>query len=344
MIDLALGDGMKRILALFVFSLATAGCSVKTLIAVSPTPNCQTQVSSFIARSGSSGSGVTVSDWTNQHAPSLRKAFQEEVYGHLPDAFFVNIESVTTVNQDAFGGRGTLELVRFELSAGFGSKRIDRSVRLVVAKPKTGSGPFPVVIRMDDCPFSQIFNTDLVPNDLVISLRARTQRVAYKCGPQPWNPASQILWRTLGAHHISPPTEDLLDAGYAVVGISSPDFIVDIADIGQRQLAELSEGLYDRTPPGALASWAFLYSRAIDILITDDLIDERRITVYGHSRYGKSALLAAALDPRIAATIAHQSGRLGASLSNRSTGESLDQLAKKYPHWLPAVVKRMDFE
>lgn len=61
--------------------------------------------------------------------------------------------------------------------------------------------------------------------------------------------------------------------------------------------------LYDCYPEydfGALGAWAWGYRRAIDALAQMDYVDMSCIAVTGHSRGGKTALLAGALDERIA--------------------------------------------
>ncbi|MCV4601029.1 hypothetical protein OFC63_33920, partial [Escherichia coli] len=51
--------------------------------------------------------------------------------------------------------------------------------------------------------------------------------------------------------------------------------------------------------PGALVAWAWGVSRLIDRFATDPDLDAEKVGVEGHSRYGKSALVAAAYDDRI---------------------------------------------
>jgi len=87
---------------------------------------------------------------------------------------------------------------------------------------------------------------------------------------------------------------------------------------------------------GCLAVWAWGLQCCVDAL--KQINDERMsgIAVAGHSRGGKAALLATALDPRIDAVIAHNSGTAGAaSLAiTPASAESLSQLASQFPHWL----------
>ena len=87
---------------------------------------------------------------------------------------------------------------------------------------------------------------------------------------------------------------------------------------------------------GAIAAWAWAYMRCVDALQKMEDIDAQAITVTGHSRGGKAALLAGALDTRIALTHANNSGT-GGSGSYRfivKGGETLADLVGAYPHWM----------
>jgi len=71
----------------------------------------------------------------------------------------------------------------------------------------------------------------------------------------------------------------------------------------------------------------------VDVLEDDARIDQSAIITWGHSRYGKSALVAAAFDDRIDGVISHQSGTGGASLNRGKKGESVKAITASYPHW-----------
>jgi len=66
--------------------------------------------------------------------------------------------------------------------------------------------------------------------------------------------------------------------------------------------------------------------------VTDADVDSRHICVTGHSRRGKTALLAAALDERIALVVPHQSGTGGMALSRDSQQETVERI-NRVPHW-----------
>lgn len=87
---------------------------------------------------------------------------------------------------------------------------------------------------------------------------------------------------------------------------------------------------------GAIAAWAWGYQRAVDALQQVPGVDTSRITVVGHSRGGKAALLAGALDERIALTSANNSGAAGAGscLWQPAGAETLADLVAQFPHWL----------
>lgn len=105
--------------------------------------------------------------------------------------------------------------------------------------------------------------------------------------------------------------------------------------------AQKSGPIFERLPGqtwGAISAWAWSISRCVDALA---LIcgDSPRIGVLGHSRSAKAALLAGAIDTRIALTAAHNSGCAGAaSFQTMGTGaETLEKLQQTFPHWLGSV-------
>jgi hypothetical protein len=71
-------------------------------------------------------------------------------------------------------------------------------------------------------------------------------------------------------------------------------------------------------------------------------LDSKRICVVGHSRLGKTALLAAALDERIALAIPSQAGCGGTAPSRGTVGESVKQINDRFPHWFNATFKRFN--
>ena len=131
--------------------------------------------------------------------------------------------------------------------------------------------------------------------------------------------------------------EKILARGYGFATIYYGDLDPDYKDAMQ---LGIRPAFYDhgQTAPrpddwGALAVWAWGLSRAVDYLVTDPLVDPARIAFTGHSRLGKAADWAVALDPRIATLLSTESGKGGQSLSRRVYGETIAHLQHSFPYW-----------
>jgi hypothetical protein len=86
---------------------------------------------------------------------------------------------------------------------------------------------------------------------------------------------------------------------------------------------------------GTLRAWAWGASRALDYLETDRDVDARHIAIFGHSRYGKTALVAMAYDERFAAGFISSSGKGGAAPYRRRFGETTENIADPDAfHWM----------
>ena len=97
-------------------------------------------------------------------------------------------------------------------------------------------------------------------------------------------------------------------------------------------------GLYPLYPElrfGALAAWAWGYHRCVDVLAGLACVDAARIALAGHSRGGKTVLLAGATDERIALTCANNSGAGGAGCYRWQgpASEKLADLVRGFPYW-----------
>ena len=88
---------------------------------------------------------------------------------------------------------------------------------------------------------------------------------------------------------------------------------------------------------GTLAAWAWGYQRVVDFLEKSTFVDKRRIIITGHSRGGKAAMLASALDNRIALTVSNGSGQCGsAPLRTRYQSgkvETVNDISTVFPYW-----------
>lgn len=100
--------------------------------------------------------------------------------------------------------------------------------------------------------------------------------------------------------------------------------------------AERAPDVSERAPDaaGKLAIWAWAASRLADWLQTrPDTYAQDAFAVIGHSRLGKTALLAGALDERFHLVVANNSGCIGASLCRGKEGETATRIGRVFPFW-----------
>lgn len=92
---------------------------------------------------------------------------------------------------------------------------------------------------------------------------------------------------------------------------------------------------------GALAAWAWGYHRCVDALLTLPWVDGSRLAIVGHSRGGKTTLLAGATDTRIALTAANNSGCGGAGCLRLPAegAETLEATLRVFPYWFTSGLR-----
>jgi hypothetical protein len=131
-------------------------------------------------------------------------------------------------------------------------------------------------------------------------------------------------------------TKQIVSRGYILAEFNRCEFAPDNA--------ERTVGLYISYPGGdfgALAAWAWGYHRCVDFLSTLAYVDKTKIAITGHSRGGKAALLAGALDERIALTAPNCSGCGGAGCfrAQGPQSERLEKITASFPFWFTPHLK-----
>jgi L-alanine-DL-glutamate epimerase-like enolase superfamily enzyme len=131
------------------------------------------------------------------------------------------------------------------------------------------------------------------------------------------------------------PMEQIVKAGWLTVAFN-------VKDVAHDEPAELLKhpGLLDldSTPPGdsrggALSAWAFVASELRGHLTRRADVASDRISVIGHSRGGKAALLAGARDPGFAVSFSSNSGCGGAAHNLTKKGEKITDITRRFPTW-----------
>jgi len=145
-------------------------------------------------------------------------------------------------------------------------------------------------------------------------------------GPFPVIVKGDMTWGRVDPAIIS----TIIGRGYALAEFDRTEIAADMNDRGVGVFP-----LYPDYDWGVLAAWAWGYGRVNDYLVTRPDIDKTKLIVTGHSRGGKAALLAGALDERVALTVPNGSGCGGGGCFRVEypTSENIHAVTKNFPFW-----------
>ena len=134
------------------------------------------------------------------------------------------------------------------------------------------------------------------------------------------------------------PAEEIVRRGYAAVAFHNGDIAPDLnsgCTEGVFACYETKKPYRRRTMWGTLSAWAWGASRVLDWIETVSAIDAHRVAVIGHSRGGKTALVAGVTDPRFAMACVNDSGCSGAKLNRMDLpkSEHLADICATFPYW-----------
>jgi (4-O-methyl)-D-glucuronate---lignin esterase len=272
---------------------------------------------------------TTREQWVKERRPELKALFQFYMYGYLPSPRKVEA-SIPYENKRAFGGKATLK----DITLSFGPPETPK-IHLLLVVPNHRKGPAPVFVGENFCG-----NHAVVTDPLVRIPRAwmygNRKGVKNNRATEEGRGTQVDVWAI----------EQSIDRGYAVATFYNGDVDPDrpyVRDGIQPHLRTPGE----KTGPhdwGTIAAWAWGLQRAVDYLTTDRDIDRSRIIVVGHSRLGKTALLAAAFDDRIALAIPHQAGCGGTAPSRTKNpkAETVKRINTSFPHWFNGTFKEFN--
>lgn len=139
--------------------------------------------------------------------------------------------------------------------------------------------------------------------------------------------------------------EVVLDRGVGVLTFNYNDVSVDKNTFGDGIERLFLEGERQDTTFGKIVLWAYAMQRGLDYLLTRKEADPNRIVAIGHSRLGKTALVAAGFDERFAMAHSNCSGCSGAAIFREKEGETIRNIYEMCPHWFCKNFKKhMDKE
>lgn len=248
---------------------------------------------------------TTAKMWWTRRRPQIVAAFNRDILGTVPAHTPKVTWKVLDLRDETIGGSAVVS----RKLAGQVDNSIDRAIavemRMVLVLPAKARGPIPVILEL---PFDNEF-------DPIWAGKAPEARPG---DPEPaWQ--EQVLRKGWGYAMLSP-TSFQADKGAGL-----DEGIIGLMDKGK-----------PRTPGewGAIRAWAWGASRALDYLRTVKSVDARQVGIAGHSRFGKTALVAMAYDPRFAIAYINSSGEGGAKLYRHIYGEQISNLTglSEY-HW-----------
>jgi dienelactone hydrolase len=266
--------------------------------------------------------------WVQQRRPELKAMFEHYLYGSLPPAPARISSRVTGEYTNLLDGKATLKLVTID-TGGATAPQID----LLLVLPNA-SKPSPVFLAMDFCGNQALTADSRVP--LAHSWMSKT------CPGCQNNRATDAARGTQAKDW---PLEEIVRRGYALAAFYSGDIDSDRPDASTGVYAWMAGGDESKNNPtnrGTIAAWAWGFQRCVDYLVTEPRVDSKRIAALGHSRNGKTALLATAFDERIAMAFPHQAGCGGSAPSRGTTGESVKAINDHFPYWFNAEFKKFN--
>jgi hypothetical protein len=247
--------------------------------------------------------------WWTKRRPEIVADFDREILGRTPANLPKVTWEVVSTTPDKVGG---VPVVMKKLAGHVDNsayQKINVKIELLLATPADAKDPVPVIMEIA---FSDEFMASI----------AKSIPEMMPGGPGNDGPSwqQQVLARGWGYAVLSP-TSFQADNGAGLA-----EGIIGLVNKGQpRKLEDW----------GTLRAWAWGASRALDYFETDKAVDARQVGLEGHSRFGKTALVAMAYDPRFAILYSSSSGTGGAKLYRHIFGELTENLAGtgEY-HWM----------
>lgn len=267
----------------------------------------------------------TKEQWVKERRPELQRLFQHYMYGNLPPKP-AQTQVVATAPQDCLGGKGTFR----QITIAFVKPQLKRKLNVLLISPKEATSPPPVFLGMNFCGNHAVLDDPAIgiPSTWIYKSCAGVENDR---ATEKGRGSQKDVWNA----------DLIVERGYALATFYSGDIDPDTADFADGlngELLDLSKPL-PGDAAGTIACWAWGYHRIVDALSEpvegEPLVDPKRIIAVGHSRNGKTSLLAAAMDDRIALAIPHQAGCGGTAPSRTSDtrAESVKRINTSFPHW-----------
>ncbi len=265
------------------------------------------------------GDTVTSPEEWNSRRQEIFKIFEKEVYGKSPEWDGELEAEVLFVNPDFMDGKATRKGIRLHLKRNGQNLPLD----LLIFYPNTRKS-VPAFLGLN------FYGNHTLATDSQVVVPTAWIRNNETMGSSD-NKASEA---GRGKRISNWPYEEIVARGYGLVSLYYGELDPDFDDGFQNGVHGLfPEESRDAASWGSVAGWAWGLSRVMDYLETESWLNSEKVAVLGHSRLGKAALWAGAMDDRFALVISNNSGCGGAALSRRQYGETVARINRSFPHW-----------
>lgn len=243
--------------------------------------------------------------WFDVRRPELLRLYDEDIYGGIPANAPKATSKVIETDSNAIGGLAIHKYVRIQ----FGDAADGPAANLHLYLPVAATKPVPVLLQIvffSNPPFPER-NTETPPAN------PRRRPGVSEAGPITNIFAHGYGYATFRYTDIQPDNSNTFHSG--VISLT------------------LQPGQTRPAPDdwGTISAWAWGASRVLDYLETDPAVDAKHVALIGHSRLGKTVLVAGARDPRFALIFSSCAGEMGSSLARRDYGETVDDMAANFP-------------
>ncbi len=257
----------------------------------------------------------TIDAWESEQRPHLLSIFEEQIYGQappLPDTIDRTSHVVEHIVFDALG-------VRRQITVPLLNSESSPTMLMSLYLPVGAFAPVDIFLGLN---FNG--NHSLEPDDSIL-ISSGWER--HNSDDEIGRGAKASLWSL----------EQILSRGYGLATIYHADITTDLKDGYDGNIFSYfyKDGQTQPEPNqwGAIGAWAWGLRRAMDYLLTHES-SVNRIMLMGHSRLGKAALWAGVQDDRCALAVSNNSGCMGAALSRRAFGETVEAINTNWSRWL----------
>lgn len=269
--------------------------------------------------------------WQEKRRPQILGNYENLIYGKIPGMPLSPL-LVQVVEQDDNALDGMA--IRRQVRVTFQKNGRSLPVHLLMYVPKSVPAP-PTFVG-----YNFFGNHTIIKDDAVVLTTAWTaNRKSFGIEN------NQATETSRGVRAYRWPVEKIIKNGFALVTLYYGEIDPDKNDF-QDGIHPFfyTDGQQQPKPGewGSIAAWAWGYSRVLDYLKGDSELSNSRFILFGHSRLGKTALWAGALDDRFDIVVSNNSGCGGAALFNRKFGETVAKINDRFPHWFAANFKQFN--